>query len=65
MFLGITPFDIIMIVVIILLIIMLPILLKMRINSSISRYTFELEAMVKESKKTLVKSMCGKGKSSK
>lgn len=61
MFLGITPFDIITIVVIILLIIMLPILLKMRINSSISRYTFELEAMVKESKKTLVKICVEKG----
>ena len=61
MFLGITPFDIIAIVVIIMLIIMLPILLKMRINSSITRYTFELEAMVKESKKTLVKVCVEKG----
>jgi hypothetical protein len=55
MFLGITPFDIIGIVVVLLLIIMLPILLKMRVNSSIARYTFEIEAMVKESKKKLVK----------
>ena len=51
MFLGITPFDIIGIIVVIILIIMLPILLRMRINSSITRYTFEIENMVKESKK--------------
>jgi hypothetical protein len=54
MFLGITPFDILLIVVFILLIIMLPILIKMRVNSSIARYTMELETMVKESKKTLI-----------
>ena len=54
MFLGITPFDILLIVVFILLIIMLPILIKMRVNSSIARYTLELETMVKESKKTLI-----------
>jgi len=55
MFLGITPFDIIGIVVVIILIIMIPMLLKMRINSSIARYTFEIESMVTESKKKLVK----------
>lgn len=55
MFLGITPFDIIGIVFVLLLIIMLPILLKMRVNSSIASYTFEIEAMVNESKKKLVK----------
>jgi len=55
MFLGITLFDIIGIVFVLLLIIMLPILLKMRVNSSIARYTFEIEAMVEDSKKKLVK----------
>ncbi len=61
MFLGITPFDIIEIVVLLLFIIMLPILLKMRINSSIASYTFELEAMVIESKKNLIKVCIEKG----
>lgn len=55
MFLGITPFDIIGIIVVILLIIMIPILLKMRVNSSIARYTYEIETMVKVSKEKLVK----------
>ena len=61
MFLGITPFDIIGIVVVIILIIMIPMLLKMRINSSIARYTFEIESMVTESKKKLVKVCVEKG----
>ena len=61
MFLGITPFDIIGIIVVIILIIMLPILLRMRINSSITRYTFEIENMVKESKKKLIKISVEKG----
>lgn len=61
MFLGITPFDIIGIIVVIILIIMLPILLRMRINSSITRYTFEIENMVKESKKKLIKISAEKG----
>ncbi len=55
MFLGITPFDIIVIIVIVLLVILLPILLKMRINSSIANYTFQIENMVKESKLKLIK----------
>lgn len=62
MFLGITPFDILLIVVFILLIIMLPILLKMRVNSSIAKYTMELETMVKESKKTLINVSIEKGR---
>jgi hypothetical protein len=61
MFLGITPFDIIGIVVVILLIILVPILLRMRINSSIARYTFEIETLVKESKKKLTKVSVEKG----
>jgi hypothetical protein len=61
MFLGITPFDIIGIVVVILLIILIPILLRMRINSSIARYTFEIETLVKESKKKLKKVSVEKG----
>lgn len=61
MFLGITPFDIIGIVVVILLIILIPILLRMRINSSIANYTFEIETLVKESKKKLVKVSVEKG----
>jgi hypothetical protein len=60
-FLGITPFDIIGIVVVIILIIMVPVLLKMRVNSSIARYTFEIESMVVESKKKLVKVCLEKG----
>ena len=55
MFLGITPFDIIVIIAIVLLVILLPIILKMRINSSIANYTFQIENMVKESKLKLVK----------
>jgi hypothetical protein len=55
MFLGITPFDIIVIIAVVLLIILLPILLKMRINSSIANYTFQIENMVKESKLKLIK----------
>ena len=61
MFLGITPFDIIGIIVVIILIIMIPILLRMRINSSITSYTFEIENMVKESKKKLIKISVEKG----
>ena len=55
MFLGITPFDIIAIIAIVLLVIMLPILLKMRINSSIAKYTYQIENMVKNSKLKLIK----------
>ncbi len=55
MFLGITPFDIIVIIAIVLLVILLPILLKMRINSSIANYTFQIEDMVKQSKLKLIK----------
>jgi hypothetical protein len=55
MFLGITPFDIIAIIAIVLLVILLPILLKMRINSSIANYTFQIEDMVKQSKLKLIK----------
>jgi hypothetical protein len=55
MFLGITPFDIIVIIVVVLLVILIPILLKMRINSSIANYTFQIENMVKESKLKLIK----------
>ncbi len=55
MFLGITPFDIIVIIAVVLLVILLPILLKMRINSSIANYTFQIENMVKESKLKLIK----------
>ena len=62
MFLGITPFDVIGIIVVIILIIMLPILLRMRINSSITNYTFEIENMVKDSKKKLIKISVEKGK---
>ena len=61
MFLGITPFDIIVIIAIILLIILIPIILKMRINSSIASYTFQIENMVKESKLKLVKISIEKG----
>jgi hypothetical protein len=61
MFLGITPFDILLIVVFILLIIMLPIMLKRRVNSSIANYTLELETMVKESKKSLINVSTEKG----
>jgi len=61
MFLGITPFDIIGIIVVIILIIMIPILLRMRINSSITSYTLEIENMVKESKKKLIKISVEKG----
>lgn len=61
MFLGITPFDIIVIIVIVLLVIMLPIILKMRINSSIANYTFQIENMVKESKLKLKKISIEKG----
>ncbi|WP_424713825.1 DUF1512 family protein [Methanobacterium sp.] len=61
MFLGITPFDIIVIIVIILLVIMLPIILKMRINSSIANYTLQIENMVKESKLKLKKISIEKG----
>ncbi len=61
MFLGITPFDIIVIIAIILLVILLPIILKMRINSSIANYTFQIESMVKESKLKLVKLSIEKG----
>lgn len=62
MFLGITPFDIIGIVIVVLLIIMVPVLLRMRINSSITRYTLELEDMVIESKKILKNICIDKGK---
>ncbi len=55
MFLGITPFDIIVIIVIILLVVLLPIVIKMRINSSIANYTYQIENMVKESKLKLIK----------
>lgn len=55
MFLGITPFDIIVIIAVVLLVILIPILLKMRINSSIANYTFQIENMVKESKLKLIK----------
>ena len=61
MFLGITPFDIIVIIVIVLLVILLPIILKMRINSSIANYTLQIENMVKESKLKLVKISIEKG----
>ncbi len=61
MILGITPFDIIAIVVLLLLIILVPILLKMRVTSSIAKYTFELEEMVKKSKKTLIDICIEKG----
>jgi hypothetical protein len=61
MFLGITPFDIIVIIIIILLVILIPIILKMRINSSIANYTFQIENMVKESKLKLVKISVEKG----
>jgi hypothetical protein len=61
MFLGITPFDIIGIIIIIILIIMIPILIRMRINSSITNYTFEIENLVKKSKKKLVKISVEKG----
>ena len=62
MFLGITPFDIILIVGVLMLLVLVPILLRMRINSSIARYTLELENMVKESKKNLVKVCVERGK---
>jgi hypothetical protein len=55
MFLGITPFDIIIIIAIVLLVILLPIMLKMRINSSIANYTLQIENMVKDSKLKLIK----------
>jgi len=61
MFLGITPFDIIVIIVIVLLVILLPIMLKMRINSSITNYTLQIENMVNESKLKLVKISIEKG----
>ena len=62
MFLGITPFDIIVIIAIVLLVILLPILLKMRINSSIANYTFQIEDMVKQSKLKLIKISNERGK---
>lgn len=62
MFLGITPFDIIGIVIVIFLILMVPIILRMRINSTITRYTLELEDMVLESKKILNNICIEKGK---
>ncbi len=62
MFLGITPFDIIVIIAIVLLVILLPILLKMRINSSIANYTFQIEDMVKQSKLKLIKISMEMGK---
>ena len=62
MFLGITPFDIILIVGVLMLIVLIPILLRMRINSSIARYALELENMVIESKKNLVKVCVERGK---
>jgi hypothetical protein len=61
MFLGITPFDIIVIIVFVLLVILLPIMLKMRINSSITNYTLQIENMVNESKLKLVKISIEKG----
>jgi len=57
MILGITPFDVLLIVVIILLVIFTPILLRMRINSTITRSTLELEDMVNKSKENL-KNLC-------
>ena len=62
MFLGITPFDIIVIIAVVLLVILLPILLKMRINSSIANYTFQIEDMVKQSKLKLIKISIERGK---
>jgi len=61
MFLGITPFDVIVIIVIVLLVILIPIILKMRINSSIANYTLQIENMVKESKLKLTKVSIEKG----
>ncbi len=57
MILGITPFDVLLIVVIILLVILTPILLRMRIKSTIAQLTIELEEMVNKSKENL-KNLC-------
>jgi hypothetical protein len=62
MILGITTFDILLIVVVVLLVIFTPILIRMRINSSINRSSLELEGMVNESKKNLKKLCIEKGK---
>jgi hypothetical protein len=54
MFLGITPFDIIIILIIILLILLVPMLLRSRILSGVTRATLELEDIVQKSEEMLI-----------
>ncbi|KAF5083946.1 hypothetical protein DSECCO2_83070 [anaerobic digester metagenome] len=61
MFFGINPIYIIGFIVFLLLILMLPSFLRMRAMSRISNFTVEVEGMVEESKKVLIKLCNEKG----
>lgn len=63
MLFGLSPFDIAGIIIFFLLILILPRLIRMRLISSATKATAELEGMVGESKKILVKISKEKGKS--
>lgn len=59
---GLSPFDIIGILVVILLIFLLPVIIRARLISGVTRTTLELENMVQESKDILIKVSKEKGK---
>ncbi len=59
MLFGITPFDIIIVLLIILLILLVPMILRSRILSGVTRNTLELEDMVQKSEDMLV-DVCNK-----
>ncbi len=61
MLFGFSPLDVIGLVIVILLIFTLPWFIRTRAMANISRFTFELEEMVKEAKKTLIKVCNEKG----
>lgn len=62
MLFGLSPLEIIGILIVILLIFLLPYLLRMRIISGVTRSTLELENMVEESKALVIKLSKEKGK---
>lgn len=61
MLFGFSPLDVIGLVIFILLIFTLPWFIRTRAMANISRFTFELEEMVEEAKKTLIKVCNEKG----
>ena len=61
MLFGFSPLDLIGLLIFILLIFTLPWFIRTRAMSTISRFTFELEEMVEEAKKTLIKVCNEKG----